>query len=311
MKFTIYSDAGSLQIRKFVARLGSDVDLLPSRSLGRTIKRVSGESFPYIDAAGFGECALRRKVSEFSDRDISVGIIDPGGDITDPASLFFAGAMDYIGPALLKAGVDIARLEDAAVRAGAATDDEETGFPGWKKLVEGREYRFMFCYAAICDQSGLRERIGEKRLAALKDAYASYMANVFMEANGLLWMKDQTGILLIFPEDVAGEPPIKLAFELLMNRAIVGYEVFHLEVPVGFKFVFHTGSTVWRHPGSTGSIVSEDVNFIHHLALRHAGDNRITVSSECEDAIPAPIDDLFSPGAKFEGHRSFSSIVFI
>ncbi len=311
MKFTVYSDLSAAPVKKLVARLADDADVQSPRSVGRTIAAAAEEGFPYLDASGADERAFRKKVAELADKGIAFGVLDPLGAIADPASLMFAGAKDYVGPALFKAGVDAARLEDAAVRSGAREGEgQATAFPGWRKLVEGREYRFLFCYSAICDQAGLRGKIGETRLAALRDSYAAHMASVFMETNGLLWMKDQNGILLVFPEDPAGESPVKIAYELLVNRALIGYESFRLEVPIGFKFVFHAGATVWRRPGSTGSVVSEDVNFIHHLALRHAEDDRITVSGTCLKAIPPQIEDLFSAGAKFEGHKSYASIAF-
>jgi hypothetical protein len=101
--------------------------------------------------------------------------------------------------------------------------------------------------------------------------------------------------------------PVLAAFRLLLDRAIVGYEVFHLETPLSFHFAFHAGTTQWRPPGSTGTLISDDVNFIFHLGTKAFADGVILVSHEAEAAIPASLRDLFVPQGDYEGHELLAS----
>lgn len=303
MNLILYTGLEGAALKRFLKLFSvKSMEILPLSSLKRSVKAKSADGFIFIDS-GDSESLACKRARELSAMDISFGVVDSAGVITDPAALFFSGALDYIGPALLKKGVDAKRLMMAVKMAGNADGESSTmhAFPGWQNLADGAEFRFVFCYASISDQAGLHAKIGEKRLAALKDSFSGYLSKVFSESSGLVWMKDQTGVLILFPESAPGKSPIRLAFETEFNRLLIGYEIFGIEVPLGFKFVFHAGSTEWRKPGMTGNIVSEDVNYIYHLAVKFAEDNRITVSDPCSPWLPEPIADFFTIGKNYEG----------
>jgi hypothetical protein len=238
-------------------------------------------------------------------------VIDRAGESSDPAIYFRAGASDYVGEKLFKAGLTAARLEEALAFAGfeigEGGPEESEEFPGWTKLKEGADLPVRFCYAAIGNQRGLFERIGEKRLGKLRDDFAAFLESWSKECGGILWIRDNSGCLLLFPPADEGMNPVLAAFRLLLDRALLGYEVFKLEVPLTLRFAFHKGHTMWRKPGATGEIVSEDINFVFHLGTKAAGDGYILASTEVEKSIPECLADLFSPAGDFEGRSLVAS----
>ncbi|MBP7094465.1 MAG: hypothetical protein KBC36_00085 [Spirochaetia bacterium] len=290
-----------------------EVETMAFSSLKRSVERRA-ERFIYLDARGIEKEAVLEAAAWLSGRPgLAWGVLDPEGAVDDPAALFFAGAGDYLGPGALP--VDEARLRCALARAHRDDETPEPeqarSFPGWGKLREGKEYDFLFCHAAIGAAERLREAIGEKRLAKLRESFAAHMAEIAEGIDGKAWIMDSHGLLLAFPPKGLSDSPVLAAFELLLDRALVGYEVFKLEVPLTFRFAFHSGRAPWRPPGATGTVVSEDVNFIFHLANRGGHDGRITMSSASADAIPPQIADLFQPAPAFEGHEILVSRRFL
>lgn len=315
MKITVFSKLPPSKCGSLKSALPPDtfLDVLPIQGLKRALSKIDPNGIIYIDVREIEEAGIRKHVATLAgNENFAWGILDPLGSIPDIATLFFMGAKDYIGPVLLRQSIPSSRLKAVLSFSGidpqqAAIPDSVQAFPGWNKISEGTEIPVRFCYASVGDPDGLRENIGEKRLRKLREDFSSFMGSWAAECKGLAWMRDPEGTLLLFPETDEGTNPILSAFRLILDRAIVGYEVFNLEVPLNFRFAFHTGKTIWRRPGATGTIVSGDVNFIFHLGSKFAADGRITLSQEMETAIPSTIKDLFLPMGDFEGHRLLAS----
>ena len=79
---------------------------------------------------------------------------------------------------------------------------------------------------------------------------------------------------------------------------------------MNFRFAFHSGRTMWRKPGATGSVVSEDVNFVFHLGMKVAGDGYILASADAQKVIPVYLRDLFTGAGDFEGRSLIASRKF-
>ena len=320
-------DPEDTKLTAFAARSlwdGSLPEFISDTALARAIKKKVNGTFIYFDA----KLGLERLLDLASKldglEDCGWGVLDRDGEAEDPAALFFAGAGDYVGPALFKAGLGPGRLEEALVYAGLAEgeagDDPEDsgagvprgmgGFPGWSSLEEGAEVSVRFCYAAIGDQKGLLERIGDKRLDKLKEDFAAFLEPWSKECGGLVWIKESLGCLLLFPPLDEGMNPVLAAFRLLLDRALIGYEIFKLEVPMTFRFAFHAGHTTWKKPGATGSVVSEDVNFVFHLGMKAAGDSYILASADAEKAVPPSLREFFVAAGDFEGRSLLASRKF-
>jgi hypothetical protein len=298
-----------------LAPLG-EVELVADSAFVRTRKKKAPGALVYFDASIGEDRALELAARLEGLEGCAWAVLDRAGACADPASFFFAGACDYLGPALLKAGLPPDRAARALEYAGLGEtgaelepepEPEPAPFPGWEGLAEGEEVAVRFCYSAIGGQKSLTERIGEKRLDKLREDYAAFLESWAKECGGLVWIRETSGSLLLFPPRDEGMNPVLAAFRLLLDRAIIGYEVFRLEVPLTFRFAFHEGRTMWRKPGSTGELVSSDVNFAFHLGMKATGDGYILTSTEAERAIPASLRDLFSRAGDFEGHPLLAS----
>ncbi len=316
MRIVVYASEAELPRLStgFERALPSDaaLEILPFSSFGRSYKKKAPGALVYIDAAGQGPerlCELGSHLAEI--QSCAWGIIDRGGELADPAALFFEGASDYLGPQAFRGShvLSAGRLSAALVFAGLSSSipEHRPPFPGWNSIKDGAEVEVRFCYASIASQKELIERIGEKRLHKLREDFASFLGPWAAESGGIVWIKEPAGCLALFPPSDEGMNPILSAFRILIDRILVGFEVFHLETPLNFRFAFHEGKTMWRPPGSTGSVVSEDVNFIFHLGSKGTPDGMILVSGESEASIPPYLRDLFAPAGDFEGHQVFSS----
>lgn len=305
------ADTGSRKLTSFLRKSGlsdADVEILSPTSFSRSVKTKARGAFVYFFLPELGErkaLALAAKLSAVED--LPWGVIDCDGEAEDPAAFFFAGARDYIGPRLFKKGAQPKRLARAATFAmaqGSCSDDRGAqSFAGWDTLAEGEQFEARFCYAALADQEGLRERIGEIRLGKLKDEFASFLESWSKESGGILWIREAGGCLLLFPPTDAQTNPILSAFKLLLDRMLIGYEVFRLQVPLSFRFAFHAGRAPWRKRGATGTVVSDDVNYVFHLGQRTSSDGLIVVSEKAEKSIPPCLRDLFSRAGSFEGRQ--------
>jgi hypothetical protein len=281
------------------------VEIIGDAAFSRSCKKKAPNSFTYFDS-GLGKERILELASKLEDIErCAWGVIDRTGESSDPAAFFFAGASDYVGARLFKSGFGPGRLDEAltysCIAESSCDEVEKGGFPGWMELKEGAEIPVRFCYATIGNQKGLLERIGEKRLDKLREDFAAFLESWSEEYGGIVWIRETVGCLLLFPPRDEGMNPILAAFRLLLDRALIGYEIFKLEVPLTFRFAFHKGHTMWRKPGATGNIVAEDVNFAFHLGTKAVGDGCILVSTDAKGAIPDCIGDLFSPSGDFEG----------
>jgi len=291
---------------------GTALEAVSAASFARSFKTKAPGSFIYFLASGLGQ----RKVLSLASKLDGIGgcawgVLDPTGESEDPAAYFFAGARDYVGPRLFKSGAGPSRLAaafDYASRCGDCADEGgKAAFAGWDDLVEGDQVQVRFCHAALADQDGLGERVGETRLGKLREEFAAFLESWSRECGGIVWIRDSVGCLLLFPPEDSVANPVLHAFRLLLDRVLVGYERFHLPAPLSFRFAFHAGRTTWRKPGATGTVVSEDVNYAFHLGRRSSGDGLVVVSQAAEDAIPACLRDLFSPAGSFEGRGIVAS----
>jgi hypothetical protein len=297
---------------------GTAREIVADAVFSRVCRKKAPGAFVYFDA-GLGSDRVIELASKLDSLDCrGWGVLDRRGESTDPAAYFFAGACDYVGAALFKSGFGPGRFDDALAFAGVPEGGGETepiaagpggrgSFPGWPALEEGTDIAVRFCYAAIGNQKNLLERIGEKRLDKLREDFAAFLEPWSKECGGIVWIRDNAGCLLLFPPQDEGMNPVLAAFRLLLDRALIGYEVFKLEVPLSFRFAFHAGRTTWQRPGATGKIVSEDVNFAFHLGGKAAGDGYIVSSSDAEKAVPSSLRDLFSAAGDFEGRSLIAS----
>jgi len=244
------------------------------------------------------------------------GVIDPDGSVDDPAELIRAGASDYIGPGVLDAGVepgrwkkvlawseapaDEARGEDARAGAGHPKRRAED-FPGWAALKPGEVREFYFFYAAPSEPAMVKAKIGDTRYQAFRERFRAYFSQALAEAGGIAWMQNDSAVIYLIPPDHAfARAAVIAAVKALLSATHVAYERMGLTFPLAMTLALHKGRTAYQPPGRTGKIISDDVNFIHHLGIKRAEKDRLTVTADAADALPRELCDLFVPAGSFE-----------
>lgn len=320
-----------MRIRIFTGnkRFALPVDARAAKALDREelsgIKACQPErgDLSYLDVTGLEAAEQRRRVALLRERsgNAAWGILDPKGCCPDPAALFHLGAADYLGPQACKKGLSKARIK--AVLAfngddpeGAGLDPkariEEYPFAGWSSLKRGAPLPFYFLYVGVEGAAGLKRVLGEAGYAAFRERLRAYLRQILAEADSLLWIESESsGLFLIPPSRKKAQAAVEACLRGLLNAPIIGYERLGMSIPISLAFALHFGSSAFEAPGKTGTIVSEDVNFIFHLGSKAAPANRVTLSQAAEQAIPERLGELFGPSGAFEGQRLISSARFL
>lgn len=293
----------------------------------KTYRPARGD-IAYLDLSGLDADARRKAVSSLRKRcaDSAWAVADPDGTIDDPASLFFAGASDYLGPAACRAGVDKARIRAAlafaaarggtngaaAAQAGPAScpeGDQASSFEGWKSILPGTVYPFHFLYVSVSAHMNLKTRLGESGYIAFRDKLRLLIQQSLTEADPLLWMETDAGALFLIPpraRNVAAAT--EACLRMLLGAPLIACERLGLPFPIRFSFAMHYGATEYAPPGRTGTIVSDAVNYSFHLGAKKAEPGRLTVSGEAAPlVVTRAFEDVFVPVGSFEGRAVLHS----
>jgi hypothetical protein len=283
----------------------------------------------YLDVTGFAAADIKKTVTQFKKRcrDNPWGIIDPKGS-KDPAAWFFEGASDYVGPEVLKSGMDAKRIKTAAgwrsALAGAVKPGKEepgasaavglpkTGiklpavkFPGWKNLPSGKNMPFYLLYCALHGKTNFTTRLGEAAYAQVHKRLLAYLYQNLQEADGLIWMDSGKDCLFLIPPRLQNaESTAMVCMRLLLSAPLIAIETLGLSIPVNLVFSLHYGQVSYEPPGKTGTVISDAVNFIFHLGAKKAEPGRLTISGELPDGtVPKALEDCFVSAGEYEGRQ--------
>jgi len=276
----------------------------------------------YLDISGLSQAELKKALSALRKSYRFCGIIDPKGSAPDPAAFFFEGCCDYIGPALIKKGLNKKRFA-LAFSWAAEKDQEESDssgkkeagtkkkikkmplvkFDGWKKIHSGTISPFFFLFASFSGKSSYRTMLGEDNFLSLKSSLREMLKQNLAEANTLLWMEaEESCLFLVPPLEENVKAVVEAVLRMLVNSKLIGIEELGLATALDFTFALHYGTTPYSAPGKTGAVISEAVNYIFHLGTKRAEIGRLTISDEVsEAALPEGLANLFSPAGVFEG----------
>jgi hypothetical protein len=320
-----------MRIRIFTGnkRLALKVDARAAKMLDRDglsgIKGCQPErgDLSYLDVTGLEAAEQKRRIAVLREKSggAAWGVLDPKGCCPDPAALFHLGAADYLGPSACEKGLSKARIKAALAFNG--DDPEASGldpramideypFAGWSSLKRGSPLPFYFLYVGVEGAAGLKRVLGESGYASFRERLRAYLQQLLSDASALLWIESESsGLFLIPPSRKKAQAAVEACLRCLLNAPIIGYEKLGLSVPLSLVFALHFGSSAFEAPGKTGTIVSEDVNFIFHLGTKAAQANRITLSQAAERAVPEGLDELFGPAGSFEGRGLGASARFL
>ena len=321
-------------------------DIFPKTAKFSNLEGLQGhtphsDDITYIDVSAFAEVDIKKTAAKVkkSCGNTPWGIIDPKGNIKDPAALFFEGACDYLGAGILKApagSIDSKRIKDAGLwhkkLTTESTEAEPTGkqaegtsflnsgiklpasthFPGWKKMQAGKPMPFYLMYCSLQGKVPLDDRLDDKTIAQIHLRFLDHLEDVFDEGEGLLWINSGKDCLFLIPPKVKSiEASIKSAINMIISSPVIVLESFNLKFPANFIFALHYGSVNYKPPGKTGTVVSEAVNYVFHLGTKKAEPGRLTITDGLPDkTIPQPLHDCFVPAGKYENHDIWHSKKF-
>ncbi len=298
-----------------------DVARLPLKELPAHSQQ--SEDITYVDVSTLSKTARNKAVTQLKKRCTfgCCGILDPEQTVVDPASLLFGGIHDYIGGALCKETITVKRIK--AVQAFAAscfqerceTEEKTTGsmsshaFSGWNGLITGQTYEFCFLFVGIDFSSDMKSRLGEAGYKEWLSRFHYVLQYYLADAAPRLWIETEAGMLYLLPPlKKTVEAGIEGALRMLVSSPLIAYEKLRLPFFTDFIFALHIGSTEYAPKGSTGSIVSEAINFIYHLGQRKSDKGRITVSEEVYTLLEnEKLKEFFVPHGSFEDHTLFHS----
>jgi len=304
----------------------------------------SSADISYFDISGLDAAELKSALAKIKKccENSLWGIIDAKGSVKDPASLFFEGACDYLGPALLKdfKGVDSKRLASVFQRQKEQSDKvvpdkivpqdlkpaetsaglinsgvklpPASAFPGWKKMTAGKTMPFYILFCALQGKIALDTRLGEKLLASVHKRFLSLLASHFKEGDGLLWMDSGKDCLFLIPPKVQCiSSVINECISLIASSPQIVLETLGLSIPSNFIFALHYGSISYKPPGKTGTVVSDAVNSIFHLGAKKAEPGRLTITGALPDVtVPKILQDLFISCGEYESRKIWNTKQF-
>ncbi|MDX9898439.1 MAG: hypothetical protein RBT62_05945 [Spirochaetia bacterium] len=278
----------------------------------------------YLDVSGLKEAESRKMLSLLKKRCLqrAWGIVDPDGSIADPASLFFSGASDYVGPGVNSGVPGKARVKAAlgyfeVIQRSTAVDSTmlgagapkpvgespEPGFGGWNTIRPGSVYPFYFLLVSVSAQMNLRTRLGESGYRTFRDRLRQQLHLALADSEPLLWMETEAHALYLVPPCASRAlAATEACLRMLLGAPLIGYERLGLPFPIAFSFSMHYGETEFAPPGKTGTIVSDAVNFIYHMGTKRTEMGRLTVSEEAlAFGAHHGLKDLFVPAGILEG----------
>ncbi len=279
--------------------------------LDELLAEPPAELLLYIDFASMGRRSLPELIERLSAaRRLHWAVIDRGRVISDPAALFHAGALDYIGPEATEGFITPQRVE--TVLAYAARSDalgskakghkaRMPAFQSWNSMVEGKSYELLVLYLGIWDAEGLRTRLGEGRFSRLKASALGLANGLIQEHGGQLWISDDRSFLALFqPEALNGL--LSSCISLLANMRLISYEQFRLEQEVGcLSMALQRCTLPWQKPGQTGTIVSDAINYIYHLGRKYTAPCVIDLVDDAAHELNPRLETLLCAPESFEG----------
>ncbi len=302
-----------LQRRARSAGSGFSVEVIPLDALARALPTLPAGSLLYLDLAGLGLAEQQRRIAQVSEQPgLLFGILDPVGKIGDPASVFHAGAVDYLGKALARTGLTPRRVGDVLAFArstGRAAEGagQEDGLPtvqGWDDIVEGREYPFFLLFVEVDDAEEMKKRYQPENLTRSMETFRLYVDRAISSHGGKLWLWSGFGGVVLFPPMDGGFPPFIGALRLLLARPIYDAEESPLPNYLSFRMAMSHGSLVYRAK-RTGGIISDALNSIFHLGQKYTQRGQFTLTVDVYRRVPDRLKEYCVPSGTFEGHKIY------
>lgn len=299
------------------------VKYLPSQALSQWLKNGHGEAVVYLDVDGLSPAARTRTLRRLARREgITYCVLDPRNSVEDPAGLFHGGAIDYVNRSVFSSGISPRRVAEIVgyatrldQRSGCSTDEPAAarekllvdGRPAivsgseWNRIQPSREYTFGMLLAEIDNLAEYASQTSERFTLSVAETFRRFIEHTFARHGGRLWIWHESGGLLLFPFNGRTCPAILPSVRLMLSRTFDTVERFNLSSGLSFRLALHIGNTVYRNKGETGQIVSDSVNFVHHLGQKYTLPGHFSLSNYAYELIPEELRSLFRPAGEYEG----------
>ena len=284
------------------------VDFATLADLRRRISNGPLYAFVYVDISAERNLSNLRGVLSRNE-DLLYGILDPKGEIEDPAMLFFEGASDYIGPGLLEKPLQTRRIkavlefrdfpepDDEEVRRHLELGNRTATLPhapaNWKQIKRGSEYSFAFMFAEIDMYWEWKLKSGRTHLDTVLKTFYDHVERIVSPLGGRFWMRTDLGGLILFPYTGDCSKIIEEGFRLMMNAVLTSTEEYTYNTPITYRLALDIGRTVYRDVGQTGTIISDTVNFMFHLGQQYAQPDNFYLTGRAAAHIPSGLTDFF------------------
>lgn len=175
----------------------------------------------------------------------------------------------------------------------------------WDRVKENSEYSFCFLFVELLPSGEWKGKSGASHQEQMQTAFQDAVTRRVEDFDGKIWMWNEWTGLVLFPFDGKKCDAIVPGIRLLLNRVLLSIEGGDFQTVLNYKLALHVGSTRYRRRGQTGTIVSDDVNFIFHLGVKKADANSLYLSESAYFRISERLYPLFQEKGVFEGHQVY------
>jgi hypothetical protein len=151
----------------------------------------------------------------------------------------------------------------------------------------------------------LKDKASDGLTTRLTEKVRSYAESVVAPAYGRLWMWNESGGIFLFPFDGENYSPVTSCIRMMLSRRIYNVEVIGSTILYTYRVALHLGNTVYQERGKTNHIISDAVNFIHHLGSKRLEEGSFLLTGELHDLLPESLKNTFSSAGSFEGKSIF------
>ncbi|HUI69046.1 MAG TPA: hypothetical protein VL354_00910, partial [Spirochaetia bacterium] len=242
------------------------------------------------------------------------------GVVTDVASLFHVGAVDYLGKKMSASRLNAKRISQVLSFADGGRDEQADGAPpsvavassseapsdGWAGIVHGKEHEFAILFVEVDGSEELKKRHEPDNLTGALETFRAYVERIASQHGGRTWMWSQFGGLVLFPKSGSTSAPV-CGLRLLLSRVFYDVEESPLPGNLSFHLALSIGRTVYKIH-NTGEIISESLNSVFHLGKRFTRPSQFFVATEAMGLVPEKLKALCVPVGSYEGRKIFRLI---
>jgi hypothetical protein len=322
MNIVIFSRSRKLPEKlRFSRRKGmvADVRFVDVEDFSSVLKAITEPSLCYLDISAIEAPKVVGYLRRLDKKEnVLYGIIDQGGKIKDPASLFHAGAVDYLNRKSLENGVGMSRVKGVleyargvhpTVLAEAAESTEAKrrapyilSGSDWSSVVPGGEYTFAMMFIELDDKDRMEKSYAAKNLTAALASFRSYIEGFVKRFGGKLWMWFSFGGIVLFPFDARSCPALTCGFRLMLFKHLYDIEGSYFPHFLSFRTVLQIGNTLYTEQ-DTGHIVSDSLNSIFHLGQQFVPPGNFCVTEEVLRFGHSALRSFFVAAGTFEGRQ--------